>query len=215
MIVAGLDDSWIRNPAARWLGKFTIALIAIVAFTVLLHWLAFRFDHLALPKTRTGIFLLPLCTLIAAAIAASPARSVFSRWLRRGTTAAMACLAFYFLLCLRTSYFEEYQWDADLKDVYGVIARLNHSYGITDVTANALYYSPLDFYRIISKRETFTEFLDCGVPPSGKSVYVIRWPDYQAFMDQEKLRAIYHGTSTDIVVAVRSDDPRLPATIEP
>ncbi|HEY2842512.1 MAG TPA: hypothetical protein VGJ09_02635 [Bryobacteraceae bacterium] len=213
--VAGLDGSYNRDVRARWLVKFAAALSAILAFTLLLHWLAFRFNGLPLPKTRTGIFLLPLCTLLAAVIAASPARSRISQWLRRGTTAAIFCLACYFLLCLRVSYFEEYQFDADLKDVYSVLARLNHTYGINDVAAHALYYSPLEFYRVRSNRETFTEFLDVDALPSGRSAYVLRWPYYHAFVDSEKLRIIYHGKSTDVVVAVRSDDSRLPAVIEP
>ena len=215
LAAAALDGAWLRETKARWLGKLTAALAAMVTVTLLLHWLAFRFDNLPLPKTRTGIFLIPLCTLIAAAVAASPAGSAISRWLRAGTRTGMVILACYFLLCLRAGYFEEYDWDADLKDVYSVLARLNHTYNLEEVAAISMYYSPLDFYRISSKRETFTEFLEVGTPPAGKSIYVLRWPFYQAFMEQEKLRMIYHGRTTEVVVAVRSEDQRLPSSIEP
>ncbi len=154
--------------------------------------------------------MLPLCTLIAAVIAASPARSLLSRWLRRSTTVALFCVACYFLLCLRVSYFEEYQWDADLREVYEVLAGLNHTYGLTDVAASFLYHSPLEFYRVVSKRETFAEFIVIGddePPPPGKDIYILRAPYHQPFIEKEKLRVIYHGKSTEVVVAVRYDDP--------
>jgi len=206
LVAATLDGSWLKESNRRWVGWMTTALAAIVTLTVLLHWLAFRFDNLPLPKGRTGIFLLPLFTLIAASIAASPARSLVSQWLRGSTTAALFCVAIYFLLCLRVSYFEEYQWDADVKDVYGVLAGLNHSSGVTDVAVSGLYHAPLNFYRVTSKQETFPDFTlisDDLRPPSGKTVYVLAAPFQQAFIDEQKLRVIYHGKSTDAVVAVR------------
>ena len=206
LAAATLDGSFRQKSPQRWVRKFAAALAAIVTLTVLLHWLAFRFDNLPLPKGRTGIFLLPLCTLIAASIAASPARSLVSQWLRRATTSALFCVACYFLLCLRVSYFEEYQWDADVKEVYDVLAGLNHASGVTDVAASGLYHAPLNFYRVLSNRETFPEFTlisDDLHPIPGKAVYVLAAPFQQAFIDEQKLRVIYHGKSTDVVVAVR------------
>jgi hypothetical protein len=213
LVVALLDGSYVKGPRRRWLATFAAALAAIAALTVLLHWFAFRFENLPLPMGRTGIFLLPICTLIAASIAASPARSLVSQWLRRGTTAALFCVAFYFLLCLRVSYFEEYQWDADVKDVYSVLAGLNHASGVTDVAVSDLYHAPLNFYRVVSGRETFPEFTliaDELHPASGKAVYVLAATYHQPFIDAETLRVIYHGKSTDVIVAVRPDDPMPP-----
>ena len=216
LIVSILDGSWLGESRKRWLAWLTAALAAIVALTVLLHWIAFRFDNLPLPKARTGIFLLPLCTLIAAAIAASPARSLVSQWLRRGTTAAFFCAALYFLLCLRVSYFEEYPWDQDVKDVYGVLAGLNHTSGVTDVAASWMYHSPLNFYRVASRKETFSEFtLALDPPPSGKAIYVLQAPYDQPFIDREQLRVIYRGKSTEVVVAVRPDLPKPPVIAAP
>lgn len=207
LIASMADGSWLRESSEsrkRWLAWLTAALAAIVALAVFLHWIAFRFDNLPLPKARTGIFLLPLCTLIAAAIAASPARSLVSRWLRRGTTAAFFCAAFYSLLCLRVSYFEEYPWDQDVKDVYGVLAGLNHNNGVTDVAASWMYHSPLNFYRVASGKETFPEFtLAEEPPPSGKAVYILQAPYDQQFIAKEKLTVIYRGKSTEVVVAVK------------
>ncbi len=210
LVVAALDGSFLKQSNQRWLAGFAAALAAVVVLTILLHWMAFRFDNLPLPKARTGIFLLPIFTLIAAAIAASPARSMASKCLRIGTTAALFCVAAYFLLCLRVSYFEEYQWDQDVKDVYAVLAGLNHASGVTDVAVSDLYHAPLNFYRVVSGRETFPEFSlisDELHPSPGKPVYVMGVTFHQPFIDAEKLKVIYHGKSTDVVVAVRPVAP--------
>ncbi len=188
----------------RRLGKFAAGLAGIVTLAVLMHWTAFRFDKLPLPLSRTGIFLLPLSTLLVGAIAAAPTGSLVSQWLRRGMTAVFMCLACYFVLCLRLEYFKEYEYDRDVKDVYSVLARLNHNFGVTDVAASGVYASPLNFYRVASGKETFTEFRPtAGEFPVGKSIYVMDGPFEKTFIDREGLFVIYRGASTAVVVAVK------------
>jgi hypothetical protein len=173
-----------------------------------MSWLAFRVVKLPLPLSRTGIFLIPLCTLISGVIAAAPARSVVSRRLRQSLTGVLICLACYFLLCLRWSYFKEYEDGADTKAVYSVLAQLNRAYGVSDVAMDSMYVSSLNFYRVVSKRETFREFLDSGEDlPKDKSVYVLLGRYRQSFIVQEKLAIIYRGKSTEVVVAVKPDGP--------
>jgi hypothetical protein len=187
----------------RRLGRFAAALGGIATLAVLMHWLAFRLDNLALPMSRTGIFLLPLCTLFVGAVAAEPAESVVSRWLRGGMTAVLMCLACYFVLCLRAEYFKEYEYDRDVKDVYSVLARLNHSYGVTDVAATGVYASPLNFYRVASGRETFPEFKAvAGAFPVGRAIYVMHGPFERPFIEREGLVVIYRGKAGEVVVAV-------------
>jgi hypothetical protein len=208
LVATRLDGSWFTDERTRWLGRFGATLGGMTALSVLLHWLAFRLYNAPLPMGRTGIFLIPLCTLVAGVIGAAPARSVVSQWLRRGITGVFICLAFYFLLCLRLTYFKEYQYDADVKDVYSVLAKLNHDYGVTDVAANGFYISPLNFYRLLSKRETFPEFpAFSGDPPKDKSIYVLQASYYANFIEKQHLVVVYRGNSTDVVVAVRPDGP--------
>jgi hypothetical protein len=100
-----------------------------------------------------------------------------------------------------------------VKDVYSVLAGLNHASGVTDVAVSDLYHAPLNFYRVVSGRETFPEFTliaDELHPASGKAVYVLAATYHQPFIDAETLRVIYHGKSTDVIVAVRPDDPMPP-----
>ena len=137
----GWEDARIRR-----VGRFAAGIVGIAAFSVLLHWLAFHFVGLPLPRARTGIYLVPLLTLAAGVIAAAPSRCAVSQWLHRGLTAVFVRLAFYFVLCLRLTYFEEWKWDSDTKDVYAVLARYNHSYHVNDVGMTWWYVSCLNFY---------------------------------------------------------------------
>jgi hypothetical protein len=127
------------------------------------------------------------------------------------------CLACYFLLCIRLNYFREYQDGADAKDVYAVLARLNHAYGVTDTAINGLYVAPLNFYRVLSKRETFPEFVYISSPefPTGKSIYVIPEGYYREFIQKQQLAIVYRGKLSDVVVAVKPDGPIPPVAVQP
>jgi hypothetical protein len=213
VIATRLDGSWLQDTRARWLRRLAAALAGIAILTVLMHWLAFRLVKLPLPLGRTGIYLVPLCTLIAGIIAAAPARSLASQWLRRSITAVFICLACYFLLCLRMNYFKEWEWDADVKDVYPVLARFNHAYGVTEVGTSWFYVASLNYYRELSNRENFPEFIaTLPDPPLGKSVYVVHGVVERGFLEREKLVVVYQGKATGVVVAVRPDG-RIPATL--
>ncbi len=206
LVVTRLDGSWLRDERTRWLGRFAATLAGIAALSIALSWMAFRFDKLPLPLGRTGIYLVPLSTLIVGIIAAAPTQSAISRWLARAISGVMICLACYFLLCLRLTYFKEYDFDSDVKDVYSALARLNHTYGATDIVTNGFYVNPLNFYRFLSKRETFTEFTAfSGQPAAGRSVYVLPGGYYRPFIERERLVVVYRGKSSDVVVAVKPD----------
>ena len=217
LVVTGLDGSWVKDLRARWLGRFAAALAGITGLCVLLHWVAYRMDIFPLPMTRTGIFLIPLCTLAAAVVGAGPAGSMASQAIRRGITGMFICVACYFLLCLRLTYFQEYKDDADTKEVYSVLSRINHAYGVTDTAMDGLYVAPLNFYRVLSKKETFPEFLYVSLEdfPKGKSIYVIHSAYLREFIKKEKLAIVYRGKLSEVVVAVKPDGPIPPTTIDP
>jgi hypothetical protein len=104
---------------------------------------------------------------------------------------------------LRLTYFKEYEWDADVKDVYSVLDKLNREYGVADIAANGFYVSPLNFYRMLGKRAALPEFAPAmGDVPSGKPVYVLRGYQWDV-LRKEHLVVIYRGKSTDVVIAVR------------
>jgi len=214
-LVTAIDGSWRRDARARWLAGFAAALAGIATLSVLLHWLVFHFFGMPLPLGRTALFLVPLATLLSGTIAAAPARSVVSQWLCRGITAVLVCLACYFLLCLRLSYFKEYQWDADAREVYSVLARYNRTYGVTDVGIFGLSAPALNYYRELSKTETFPEFKSTPPdPPAGKPIYVMSRVNQRSFIDRERLVVVYRGKFSDTVIAVKPGGPIPTAAID-
>jgi hypothetical protein len=191
-----------------------VAGIAILTLTA--HYLAFRLARLPLPMSRTGIFFLPLCTLLIALVAASPAKSPLSRLLGYAITGAFLCLSVHCLLCLRYTYFKEYEWDADVKEVYRVIERLNRTYGIQEFTADGAYASPLNFYRAISKTDKFPPLPGYpGMVPPGKAVYVLHGSYHRDFIEEQKLQVVYRGKISKVVVAVPPDSPVPPLPVAP
>ncbi len=86
-----------------------------------------------------------------------------------------------------------------------MLAGLNHEYGVRDVGVGGIYLSPLNYYRIQSKTETFTEFTMLEHNShDDKSIYVVQGLYEQQFLEREKLSVIYRGKTTDVVVAVRA-----------
>jgi hypothetical protein len=204
-IVTGLEGAWLQDAHWRRMGRLASALAGIVALAIFIHWLAFRLFQLPLPLDRTAIYMVPLCTLIAAIVAAVPARSGAGMWFHRGLVASFFTLAFYFVLCLRLTYFKEWEWCANVKDVYPVLAQYNHQDGVTEIGTDWWYGPPLNFYRLASGLETIEEIKAPLEPVPGKKVYVLHGIFDRKFIDQERLTIVYRGASTDIVVAVNPE----------
>jgi hypothetical protein len=212
LILGSLDREFRRSVQAR----IAASVAGILILTLTAHYLAFRLAKLPLPMSRTGIFFLPLCTLLIAAVAASPAESPRSRWLGHVIAGVFLCLAAHYLLCLRYTYFGEYENAADLKEVYGVIERLNRTYGIQDFTADGAYRSPLNFYRAISRTDKFPPLPGYpGMVPSGKAVYILHGSYFRDFIKEQKLQVVYRGKISKVVVAVAPDSPVPPLPVAP
>jgi len=212
LILGSFDREFRRSVQAR----IAASVAGILILTLIAHYLAFRVAKLPLPMTRTGIFFLPLCTLLIAIVAASPAESPLSRLLGHAMAGVFLCLAAHYLLCLRYTYFGEYEKAADLKEVYGVIERLNRTYGIQEFTADGAYASPLNFYRAISKIDKFPPLPGYpGMVPAGKEVYILHESYYRDFIEKHKLQVVCRGKTSKVVVAVPPDSPVPPLPVAP
>ena len=178
-----------RQPA------FAYVLVGVLAAAILGHLILLKSFHVLLPRDRTAIWLVPLLTLIAGTVAVD----------RRALQIALCTLSVYYLLCLRLHYFKEWDWDADMQDVYPVLAWYNHTYGVTDFASNWQYGAALNFYRVESGRENMQEISSPVELHGGHAVYVLNYPFDEGFLKQQGLRVVYHGRTTDVVVAVRQD----------
>jgi hypothetical protein len=182
---------WVRERD-RWLLRI---LLVIIAASIATHLAAFKLLHVLLPKERTAIWIVPLITLAIGTVASG----------RRALTIALYALSFYFLLCLRLNYFREWFWDADVRQVYTVLARYNHEYGETRVRSNWMYGAALNYYRHASGAETLEEIASAVQLVPDRPIYVLNYLSDEEWLKQQGLRVVYHGPTTDVVIAVRPE----------
>jgi len=204
-----------RDALSGWLTAVASLLAGAVAVSLSVHWLSFRLFHLLLPKERTGIYLVPLCTLLAGAAAAIPVPSRLGRLCRRALTFVLLALGCYFLLCLRLTYFKEWEFNADVRSAYSVVSYFHHTHGVKDISASWLYVAPLNFYRHLSGSQTIAKFersptdpTDPGfkeVHPANKQVYVLSSVRDHDFISDQKLKVVYQGARSELVVAIRAE----------
>ena len=71
--------------------------------------------------------------------------------------------------------------------------------------SNWHYAGALNFYRYATNRDTIEEFVSPpGAPlPLDRRVYILYYPDNQDFIARNKLRIVYKGELSDVVVAIR------------
>lgn len=187
----------------KWLKSLLAVLAGAAAIATVLHWVAFHAFGLLPPLDRTALFYVPLCTLAFGVMVAIPIES------RMGQASCYACLtvlalfALHFMYSMRLTYFAEWRYDADLKKVYAVLAGYNHEYCVDRVESDWFYTNSLNCYRLLSARESFSEFAPSFVLPEDAQVYVLEANIDRRFVDTQKLTVVFHGESTGTVIAVR------------
>jgi hypothetical protein len=195
----------LHDERSRWLRDLAVVLASAIALATAAHWLAFRFFGLLLPYNRIALFYVPLFTLFVGTIAAIPIESRISRLFDYAGACVFSLIALHFVLSIRLTYFGEWRYEADVKAVYSKLAYYNHTYCVTDVGSNWFYSLTLNFYRALSGRESFVPF-EPGLPlPVDKQVYVLHGKFDREFMNAQKLTVVYHGDSTDVVIALRPE----------
>ena len=191
-----------------------VVLLAVLSgiglLTFAAHWISFEMFQLLLPKERTALFFVPLATLIAGVLASVSIPGRAAKFGKMALTILFYIVATYFLLCLRLSYFKEWRYDGDVKNVYSVLSYYNHAFGVRNIASNWMYVPSLNFYRRLSGHETIAEFADSHPYPQDRSVYVLYEPDDRAFLEAQKLKVVYRGDLSDVVVAIRPEAESTP-----
>jgi len=182
---------------------FGLVLGAILTFTIFLHWAMHLTFGVLLPKERTAIFLLPILSLMAGCFSSERGIALRIRWCGGLLRGVLGVVAVYFLLCGRLTYFKEWKYDADTRAAYDVLAYYYHAYGIYEAATNWRYTSSLNYYAATSGRESFQDFATSGKYPVAKSIYVLYWPEDEAFFFSQNLEVVYRGQLSNIAVAVR------------
>jgi len=175
-------------------------LLSIAALTVLLHWLAFHLFGLLLPKQRTGLFFVPLVMMLFGALLAGSGPIA-----RRSGAVLLTLNAICFLGCLRLSYFEEWKFDADAKQLYWTLRYFDRNCGVHRFVTQWYYSASLNFYRQVNHDASLPELAGfTGEAPLQGDAYVLFYPAEERFIQEQGLHMIYHGDASQAVVAVRS-----------
>ncbi len=146
------------NAHTAWLCALGSLVGGVAVLAVLEHRLAYRLFRLLMPVSRTGLFFLPLVTLMVGIAAAIPAFSRGAAVCRGALIGALCVVSFYYLFCMRLMYFEEWDYQADLNPAYKVVACYNHERNVQDVEVSWEYHAGMNFLRLASGRETFGPF---------------------------------------------------------
>jgi hypothetical protein len=178
-----------------------------VAISLFMHRAAYSLFRLLMPEHRTALFVAPLLTLTIGVIASIRPRSRASTICRGALLGTLSLTALYFVMCLRLTHFKEWQYQEDVKDGYDVVAWYNHNRGVENVEVSWYYYGALRFYRALSGREAFASFTNSGnlTHPVDRQLYVLNGAFERDFINAQKLKVVYHGPRSDLVVAIRPD----------
>jgi hypothetical protein len=200
--------SWerqLQDRHSKLLVRFGAVVGGVLILTILTHWLSFRLFNLLLPKDRTAIYIYPLAMITIGVISALPSPSLYSRLARGSLVLTVVVMAAYFLMCLRLRYFKEWEWNAEVKQVYSVLGCLNRNHEIKDLAATWLYVAPLNFYRLASGRESIAEIKDIRPLPAGKDAYVLLVPWDEKFIQANHLKVIRYWRWTEVAIAVKPE----------
>src|ERR1035441_10656780 len=116
------------------------ALLAAVAC----HEFLYLAYGILLPLDRTAMWVVLLFLTMAGALAAAPLSSALWRGWWKRPAALLLLIGCYNIGCLRLTYFNEWKYDADMKNVYSVLAYYNHTYGVTKIQTNWRYVAVLN-----------------------------------------------------------------------
>jgi hypothetical protein len=177
---------------------------SILTLALTLHWLQFRIFQIPLPRDRTSLFVVPLTLVSFGALTAAMPATNWGRLLRVLGISTVYLAAFYFIGCLRLTYFKEWKYDADVRNAYLAIRAVNHDQGAHKFASSWMYVASLNFYRVYYHDEKIIDKFDSTQPYSaGADGYVLYDRDDHAFMHGRNLKQVYKGSHSDLVIAIQ------------
>jgi hypothetical protein len=206
IVMVTLGVLFTRKPSKLHIPAAYLA--GVIVATIAVHSIAFETVHLLLPKDRTALFFPPLLFLTLGA-AVGRRRDIFQYC----GTAVLILTGAYFLGCLRLSYFKEWRYNADTKQIYWTMDYVAHRQGISKWETEWRYVAALNFYRMTYNDDYMRKFVAAWTPQTNQTAYVLYYPDSEKFIKQQGLKVIYHNFETNAAVAV-SSAASLPARMQ-
>ncbi len=195
----------------RTLGLFALTALCLGALVLALlaHQLGYALFRVLIPRHRTAVFIAPLVTLAIGAIASIRPPSLPGRLTRYALLTVLSVTAVYFLMCSRLTYFREWQYQEDVKRGYDVMSWYIHNRNVHDVEVTWWYYGALHFYQYVTGDQDTASLNNTGSAdhPLDKQLYVLNNTFDGHFIGANKMKILYHGPRTDLVVAVLPNSP--------
>jgi hypothetical protein len=84
-------------------------------------------------------------------------------------------IALFFAGCLRFTYFKEWPFDADTKNLYRLAKDLHDKCGVANFAVDWRYTDAMNFYRIAHPSDSMAEFgrLDGDKLPVDRNAYIV------------------------------------------
>jgi hypothetical protein len=205
---------WRNRPSANRAARAGVYLGAVIIITLFMHWLAFRFAGLLMPKGRTSVFLLPLCLMVVGIVANLPHVDTLGRTLQWATVAILFVGSAYFFGCLRVHFFLEWRFNADVEETYRKLVQITGAGRRVDIPSEFEYTSALNYYREYFHDDSFGPFWLYDNPrsapnthykpyPLDQPVYVLAFPQDGEFAAEQHLKVVYRGSVSDVVIAMK------------
>lgn len=205
---------WRESVSASRAALVGLFVGAVVLVTLLVHWAAFCWAGLLLPKDRTSLFFLPLCLMVVGIAANFPFTTIFGKSMRYATMAVLTIGSIFFVGCLRFDYFLLWRFDADMQQTYEHLVELVGRGHSVEVPSHYPFTSSLNFYRYYFHDGSFGPFWLYDNPqdalathfkpyPLDQPVYVLELPYDSGFIAKQHLKIVYRGPVSNVVIAVR------------
>jgi hypothetical protein len=192
----------VAGPVAVICGSAWLAAVICHEFLLLVY-------GIPLPLDRTALWVALLFLIGAGALAAPRLPSLAGRISGEALTAILVVIGCYNLVCPRLTYFNEWKYDADMKNVYGVLASYNHTGHSEKVSANWRYVAALNCYRLMSGGDSFEKIpaapSTANDYPTGYQAYVVFYPVDKDFVNREGLKVVYSDEFSGVAVAIRPE----------
>jgi hypothetical protein len=203
-IIAGLIIRCISDQQKKRRSLCTY-LTCAVGGALVLCVVAHRSLRIPLPEGRTGIFFVPLSTLLIAIFIGFPESSKIGIAIRGGAMAILFVGSIYFVGCLRLSYFQEWKFEAETRPAFRAVQELARQRTIREVVTGWEYTGTFRFYELYYGRSPDVVLLEMSEHPHAtRPIYVLHDGIDRDFLTQHQCDIAYRGEFSGIVAAVCS-----------
>lgn len=169
--------------------------------TLAAHGLAHAFQGLLLPQDRTSLFIAFFLSIgVIHGMEAAPSR------LTRIASSTVVCLSLLiFALAFRTNYFRMWYFDMDIDSGFHAFVNYVKEHPVESAGCTWRYNGAFAFYRAATKANVpECPTIDQDIPPPRGAYFVISpWQD--DFVAKAKLKIIYKGPVSGLVVGIAPD----------